>query len=84
MEKHQQVCSPANPMPAVRMSDSRPDGRKKSKDKPSRDEIALCINIWATVYRLRDTEAAELDAARLSMPSRTWTGRRAPSAERFE
>lgn len=84
MEKHQQTRSPANPLPTVRMSQSRPHGRRKSKDKPTRDEIALCINIWATVYHLRDAEAAELDAARLSMPSRTWTGRQAPHIERFE
>lgn len=84
MEKHQQASSPAKPVPAVRMPGSRPDSRKKSRDKPSRDEIALCINIWASVYRLRDSEAAEFDAARLSMPSRTWTGRRAPAIERFE
>lgn len=83
MEKQQQARSPAKPLPAVRMS-TRPAVPQNSRDKPSRDEIALCINIWATVYRVRDTEAAEFSAAKLSMPSRNWAGRRARQIERFE
>jgi hypothetical protein len=77
--------SPAQPLPARRGA-SRDRGtsqmrRKRRADKPSRDEIARCISIWAAVYRMRD---AGFDSAELYMPSRLWTGRLPPNIERFE
>jgi hypothetical protein len=55
-----------------------PSAPRMAADKPSRDEIARCINIWATVYRLRDDPA---DSG-LCMPPRRWTDKTAPVAER--
>lgn len=53
-------------------------------DKPSRGAISRCINIWASVYRLRDDSDQQHDMRELTMPSRTWAGRRAPDIDRFE
>ena len=88
MEK-QQSRSPAKPLPAIPNAvygriESRPRERARGPGKPSRDEIARCINIWAAVYRLRDDDSADFDTSELTMPSRTWAGRIPPSIERFE
>lgn len=91
MEK-QSSPSPAAKRPAadvfndVLLRMSPPQARQRA-DKPSRDAISRCINIWAAVYRLRDADsepAPATDTRELSMPSRTWAGRRAPQIDRFE
>lgn len=50
-----------------------------ARDKPSRDEISRCINIWAAVYRLRDADLAELCMSRT-----IWGGRDPSYTERFD
>lgn len=91
MEK-QSSPSPAAKRPApevfndVMLRMSPPRARQRT-DKPSRDAISRCISIWATVYRLRDADAAATSATgthELSMPSRSWAGRRVPKMDRFE
>ncbi|HYD62794.1 MAG TPA: hypothetical protein VEC35_20740 [Noviherbaspirillum sp.] len=55
--------------------------REKLPDKPSREDISRCINIWASMY-LADDEI--LDKRELTQPSRPWLGRNPSSLKRFE
>ncbi len=55
--------------------------REKTPDKPSREDISRCINIWASMY-LSDDET--VDNRELTLPSRPWLGRNPSSLKRFE
>jgi len=50
-------------------------------DKPSREDISRCINIWASMYLAGDDK---LDKRDLCLPSRPWLGRNPSSLKRFE
>lgn len=65
-------------LPQFAAADAHPSARL---EKPSRDDITRCINIWATVYRLRDSDCDETD---LQVTPRNWTGRTCPGARHFE
>lgn len=58
-----------------------PDKPEHVPDKPSREDVSRCINIWASMYLLGNEQA---DAADLSLPSRPWMGRSPSSLKRFE
>lgn len=57
-------------------------GRQAKPDKPSREEVSRAINIWATVYRLKDDAAS--DPKDLCLPSRPWMGRSSNSLKPFD
>lgn len=58
-----------------------PDKPERVPDKPSREDVSRCINIWASMYLLGNEQS---DAADLSLPSRPWMGRSPNSIKRFE
>ncbi|HVL75970.1 MAG TPA: hypothetical protein VM406_08125 [Noviherbaspirillum sp.] len=80
----------AAPVNSPQLSGARPPlprpGAKPGKARLDRTEISRCINIWASVYRLREPRAGEdeLGGSELQMPPRTWTGRSIPRADRFK
>lgn len=55
--------------------------KKRTADKPSREDVSRCINIWASMYLGHDNQS---DAGDLILPSRPWMGRSANSLKRFE
>lgn len=55
--------------------------KKESANKPSREDVSRCINIWASVYLGRNTQT---DVGDLRLPSRPWLGRSPNSMKRFE
>ena len=62
----------------------RPRGtskRDQQPDKPSREDISRCINIWASMYLDSDES---IDKRDLCLPSRPWLGRNPSSLKRFE
>ena len=64
-----------------RTSPASPAKQEKAHDKPSREDISRCINIWASMY-LADDEI--VDKRELTLPSRPWLGRNPSSLKRFE
>jgi hypothetical protein len=64
-----------------RTSSTSSDKREKLPDKPSREDISRCINIWASMYLADDEIVGKRE---LSLPSRPWLGRNPSSLKRFE
>lgn len=97
MEKHHSRTSAKRVPPVVDDSFSLPplgvgsdnappvaatsDKKESTVNKPSREDVSRCINIWASVYLGRNTPA---DAGDLRLPSRPWLGRSPNSMKRFE
>ncbi|HEY0845939.1 MAG TPA: hypothetical protein VGE12_11270 [Noviherbaspirillum sp.] len=63
---------------------SQPDKQERRQDKPSREDISRCINIWASVYLGRNAQTTPPDAGDLRLPARPWMGRNPNSLKRFE
>ena len=57
------------------------DKPKAKAEKPSREDISRCINIWASVYL---GEERQSDPGDLQLPSRPWMGRSPNSLKPFE
>lgn len=47
--------------------------RKRGTPALSREEVSRCINIWASVYGLREAERKPVE---LALPVRPWLGRK--------
>jgi hypothetical protein len=65
----------------VRQRSTSSAKREKRADKPSREDISRCINIWASMYLPSDETVSAHD---LVAPSRPWLGRNPSSLKRFE
>jgi hypothetical protein len=55
--------------------------RTEVPEKPSREDVSLCINIWARLYRL---DSGTSDRSKLHLPSRPWTGRSRSNLKRYD
>jgi len=66
---------------AVKRSGNSQAKRNPVPDKPSREDISRCINIWASMYL---TDHEETGKRNLALPSRPWLGRNPSSLKPFE
>jgi hypothetical protein len=75
MERHHQPGTAGKTQPAAnirRVTSPPAEKRSNGPGKLTRKQVSDCINIWATVYHLRD---ADTDASQLCMPPTPWTAR---------
>ena len=82
MERHQ-TGSTGKTQPAGnvrRVTSSLTEKRSNSAGKLTRKQVSDCINIWATVYHLREPDT---DAAQLCLPPTPWTARSSRSGKLF-
>lgn len=85
MEKHYSRSSAKNTPPvnddSYDISSLKIGRRSDPPQKPSREDISLCINIWARLYRL---DGGTTDASKLHLPSRPWMQRSADTPKRYD
>lgn len=55
--------------------------RDQVPGKPSRKDISRCINIWASMYLVKDKSG---DERNLCLPGRPWLGKNPSRPKRFE
>jgi hypothetical protein len=75
MERHQTGSATGKTQPAGnirRVTSTLVEKRSNAAGKLTRKQVSDCINIWATVYHLRD---ADTEASQLCLPPAPWTGR---------
>lgn len=73
--------------PVVGRRPETPDNAERARNKPSREDISRCINIWASMYLTGDEKAEQIASSKngdLRLPARPWMGRNPGSLKRFE
>lgn len=73
--------------PVVGRQAETPDNTERAKNKPSREDVSRCINIWASMYLTGNEKAEQIAAPEngdLRLPARPWMGRNPGSLKRFD
>jgi hypothetical protein len=82
MERHH-TGSAGKTQPAInirRATSSLIEKRSNTTGKLTRQQVSDCINIWATVYHLRD---ADTESSQLCMPPTPWAVSGSGKGKRF-
>lgn len=82
MERHH-TGSAGMTQPAInirRATSSLIEKRSNAAGKLTRQQVSDCINIWATVYHLRDADA---ESSQLCMPPTPWAVSGSGKGKRF-
>lgn len=85
MEKHhsRSLTKKAQPVndDSYDISSMKIGRRTTASEKPSREDVSFCINIWARLYRL-DGDA--VGQGKLHLPPRRWDKRSTNGQKRFD